>query len=285
MSDLPITRVRSIRECEKDEAWLRDRIYAEPQILGLGNLEVVARERTQPQGGRLDLLFKNPDDDSMFEVELQLGATDESHIIRTIEYWDSEKRRWPRRSHTAVLVAENINNRFFNVVRLLSHAVPIIGIQASIVQVGDVLGLHFTKILDTYEEPEENEAPQQAFDEAHWSRSYSGVLEVLRWFRALIEKRYGVTVVKYFEDYASLTVGPVARVWVHVRKNSRAFVEMRPTEAGRQEAVAFLDAQGLAYTMRGDTIRLNVSIQELRANTSLHEQLTAFLSPDLPTPV
>ncbi len=147
------------------------------------------------------------------------------------------------------------------------------------------MGLHFTKILDTYEEPEENEAPQQAFDEAHWSRSYSGVLEVLRWFRALIEKRYGVTVVKYFEDYASLTVGPVARVWVHVRKNSRAFVEMRPTEAGRQEAVAFLDAQGLAYTMRGDTIRLNVSIQELRANTSLHEQLTAFLSPDLPTPV
>ncbi len=89
MSDLPITRVRSIRECEKDEAWLRDRIYAEPQILGLGNLEVVSRERTQPQGGRLDLLLKNPDDDSMFEVELQLGATDESHIIRTIEYWDS----------------------------------------------------------------------------------------------------------------------------------------------------------------------------------------------------
>ena len=40
----------------------------------------------------MDLLLKNPDDDSMYEVELQLGATDESHIIRTIEYWDKAKK-------------------------------------------------------------------------------------------------------------------------------------------------------------------------------------------------
>jgi len=31
-----------------------------------------------------------------YHVELQLGATDESHIIRTIEYWDTERRRWPQ---------------------------------------------------------------------------------------------------------------------------------------------------------------------------------------------
>ena len=33
------------------------------------------------------MLLKDPEDDSMFEVELKLGATDETHIIRTIEYW------------------------------------------------------------------------------------------------------------------------------------------------------------------------------------------------------
>ena len=26
----------------------------------------------------------------MYEKEIQLGATDESHIIRTVEYWDIE---------------------------------------------------------------------------------------------------------------------------------------------------------------------------------------------------
>ena len=105
------------------------------KCLGSGCLQAVMKEKDQPQGGRLDLLLKNSDDDSMYEVELQLGATDESHIIRTIEYWDKAKK-WPKRSHTAVLVAEQITSRFFNVVHLLSMAVPIIGIQANIVQVG-----------------------------------------------------------------------------------------------------------------------------------------------------
>jgi hypothetical protein len=37
-------------------------------------------------------------------------------------------------------------------------AVPMIGIQANIIQVGEVRGLNFTKVIDSYEEPEEEEA-------------------------------------------------------------------------------------------------------------------------------
>ena len=85
-SDLPVTTIQSIHESGKNEFWLRDRIFENPTILGLGNLQAVTREKPQSQGGRLDLLLKNPDDDSMYEVEIQLGATNESHIIRTIEY-------------------------------------------------------------------------------------------------------------------------------------------------------------------------------------------------------
>jgi len=156
-TDIATAKTLSIRDCGKDEYWLQEKIYEDPTILGLGELQPVMKEKTQSTGGRLDLLLKNPEDDSMFEVEVQLGATDETHIIRTIEYWDHEKRRWPNRSHTAVLVAEVINNRFFNVVHLLSMSVPIIGIQANIVELNGFKGLHFTKIVDSYEEPEEGE--------------------------------------------------------------------------------------------------------------------------------
>ena len=31
----------------------------------------------------------------MYEVEVMLGETDPSHIIRCIEYWDIEKRKYP----------------------------------------------------------------------------------------------------------------------------------------------------------------------------------------------
>jgi hypothetical protein len=41
------------------------------------------QERIQPAGGRLDLLFQDAEK-RRYEVELQLGAVDESHIIRTI---------------------------------------------------------------------------------------------------------------------------------------------------------------------------------------------------------
>ena len=162
MPDIKITNVLTIAEHGHDEFWLRDLIYEDPSILGLGDLQAVGKESTQRRGGRVDLLLKDPADDSMYEVEIQLGATDESHIIRTIEYWDNTKKQWPRRSHTAVLVAEQITNRFFNVVQLLSLAVPVIAIQANIVQIGDAVGIHFTKIIDSYEEPEEEEPEQNA---------------------------------------------------------------------------------------------------------------------------
>jgi len=45
----------------------------------------------------------------MYEVEVMLGETDPSHIIRSIEYWDNEKRKYPQRQHFAVLIAESFD--------------------------------------------------------------------------------------------------------------------------------------------------------------------------------
>jgi hypothetical protein len=99
----------------------------------------------------------------MYEVEIMLGDTDETHIIRTIEYWDNEKRKWPKRQHTAVLLAETITRRFYNVIQLLSHAIPIVAVQANIVEADGKRILHFSKILDTYEEPEEKKTVRKRF--------------------------------------------------------------------------------------------------------------------------
>ena len=83
-----------------DERWLQDKINENPSLLGLGDLNVRDRERRQPSAGRLDLLLTSPESDTRYVVEIQLGATDESHLIRTIEYWDIERRRFPKYEHT-----------------------------------------------------------------------------------------------------------------------------------------------------------------------------------------
>jgi hypothetical protein len=281
MDNILTTKVLTIREAGHDEYWLRDKIYDDPSQLGLGDLKAVMREKTQSQGGRLDLLLKNPDDDAMFEVELQLGPTDESHIIRAIEYWDNEKRRWPNRSHTAVLVAEEITNRFFNVVHLLSLAVPIIGIEANILQVGDVRGLHFNKIIDSYEEPEESEAPQAQYDERHWLDAYPAALECAKWYKSLLQKLYGEIPIKYFEEYISLKVGGVARAWCATRKNDRVFFEIKYTEQNFQEAVDYLNGEGIQFGTRGGRyLTFNVNLRQLADNVKVHEWIAARLSPN-----
>lgn len=281
MDEVETAEVLSIRECGYDEYWLRDKIFEDPSVLGLGDLQAVMKEKTQAQGGRLDLLLKNPEeDDAMFEVELQLGATDESHIIRTIEYWDAEKRRWPSRTHTAVLVAEEITNRFFNVVHLLSMAVPIIGVQVKMVRVGDKKALHFIKVIDSYEEPEEERPTQQAFNEKYWVESWPGQLECAKWYKALLEKSYGEVPVKYFEWYVSLSVGGVARVWVNRRKNDRAFVQLKLGENNLQEAADYLSKGGVSFRTSNWGVSFNVNLQQLKEKATVHEWLASKLSPE-----
>jgi len=68
---------------ELNEKWVQEIIAKDPAIIGLGELILKDKERIQPKAGRLDLLLQ--DEDERFEVEIQLGKTDESHIIRTIE--------------------------------------------------------------------------------------------------------------------------------------------------------------------------------------------------------
>ena len=133
---------------EYTEKWVEDRIAEDPSILGLGDVVLRDRQRPQPGAGRLDLLLQDLDSKRRYEVELQLGATDEAHIIRTIEYWDIERKRYPQYEHCAVLIAENITSRFLNVISLFNGAMPLIALQMQAHQIGTHLTLIFTKVMD-----------------------------------------------------------------------------------------------------------------------------------------
>lgn len=131
-----------------DEKWVQDRIAEDPTILGLGELVMKDKERSQPKGGRLDLLLQDVERSHRYEVELQLGSTDETHIIRTLEYWDVERKRYPQYEHSAVLIAEDITSRFLNIIELFNGALPLIAIQLNAVQISNTISLVFTTVLD-----------------------------------------------------------------------------------------------------------------------------------------
>ena len=131
-----------------NEQWLQDVIAKDPEILGLGDLILKDKERKQPRAGRLDILLQDADINKRYEVEIQLGKTDESHIVRTIEYWDIERKRYPQYEHCAVIIAEEITSRFLNVISLFNGNIPLIAIQLTAYKNGDDYFLTFNTVLD-----------------------------------------------------------------------------------------------------------------------------------------
>lgn len=167
-----------------NEKMIQEFLSKNPNVLGFDdNIVLVKREKHQPSGGFLDILYENEDDEIRYCVEIQLGATDPSHIIRTIEYWDNEQKRYPNIRHIPVLIAEDITGRFFNVINLFNKAIPMIAIQMSAFkeQNGEV-SLSFTKIIDLYSLNAEDDSEELVTDRTYWeNKSTKNMVELAQY--------------------------------------------------------------------------------------------------------
>ena len=155
---LVVPTPKSLKDLNLSEKWVEDQLIQKPALLRLGEVELRGRQVSQPKAGRLDLLLEDTENKKRYEVELQLGRSDESHIIRAIEYWDFEMKRYPQYDHCAVLVAEDITSRFLNVISIFNGIIPLIAIQMQAYEIGDGVALTFTKVIDVLELGEDDSA-------------------------------------------------------------------------------------------------------------------------------
>lgn len=279
---LPVATIRGIKECGFNEAWLQSRIYDDPSCLAaclrLRELSGVMKERPQQAGGRLDLLLKNPDDDTMYEVEVMLDKTDESHIIRTIEYWDRERRKWPKRQHIAVLIAETITARFFNVIHLMSWAIPIIAVQANIVEVNGQRNLHFTRVLDTYEEPEDVEpGAVEPISEENWRTKYPWTLEAAKALIQTIAPELPHVSLNYVKSFISLKVGQYNYFTLYGKTSNKSVLQFRLSDEAFDKAKALLDDR-LTYEQKSDgRVKLWIDTPLIASNAEIFRSLARLV--------
>lgn len=272
-------RISLRAHADLNEKWLQDRIAEDPSILGLGDVSIMARERTTGQAGRLDLLLSDPEENRRYEVELMLGPTDPSHIIRTIEYWDIERRRYPAYEHVAVLVAEDITSRFLNVMSLLSGTIPFIAIQLNALKVGEQVVLDFVKVLDQTElrTDDEDEAGETApADRAYWvQRSSEDIVKiadtVLKMICANTPIAYSL---KYNRRFIGLSDGVRSRMFVYFvpRRKHMAFLAR---VADPKSWTARLQEEGVDAGVRRRSVRVSVGASELEDARPLIEELMA----------
>ena len=149
-----------------------------------------------------------------------LGKSDEKHIIRTIEYWDIERKRYPQYDHCAVIVAEDITSRFLNVIGLFNGQIPIIAVQMNALKVADHLTLAFTTVLDeltlAYEGEEDRD---EVTDRQYWeSKASKDTVTIADDLLELIHGFAPMFVLNYTKHYIGLA------------KNGRAnnFAVMKP---------------------------------------------------------
>ena len=198
------------------EGWVQQVIGDDPSLLGLGELDVRAVQRRQPRGGRLDMLLADPENLVRYEVELQLGATDPSHIIRTIEYWETERRRYPQYDHVAVIVAEEITSRFFTVISLFNGFIPIVAIQMTALHVDqDRVALVFTKVLDHAALGTDEDDQGEPTDRGYWEkRSTPKVMKLVDRIHSMVEQHHPDVEPNYTKNYIGLQKNGVANNYV-----------------------------------------------------------------------
>ncbi len=234
------------------EKQVQDLIADDPTILGLASeLEVRDRERRQPNGGRLDLLLVDPNTSKRYEVEIQLGATDESHIIRTIEYWDCERRRNPQYKHAAVIVAEDITTRFFNVIQLFNGAIPLIALKMTAYHTDNQYALTFVKVLDEIRGgPVDDDEPlPQPVDRSYWEtvRGTKKTLSLTDDLFAVVKEVESSATLKYNKYYIGLEVDGNTLNFVKFRPR-RGHVRMEIRLPQDLETDELLDSVGIDYT-------------------------------------
>ena len=279
------SRVISLKKSpDHSEKTLQEAIANNPEILGLGEITLRETERRQLNGGRLDLLFDDETTKVRYTVELQLGATDETHIIRTIEYWDNERSRNPHIDHIAVIVAEDITTRFLNVISLFNKSVPLIAIQLSAIEVGNDVTINCVKVLDlsTSMGWEEDSTSVVSTDRQYWLKKATS--ETIAMADKLLTIVHEVTENKnlemnYNKHYIGLASGGVANNFISMKP--RKHNVLLQIKLPRTDEVTELIEQSLeliSYDNRWNIYQVRVTQNDLTESNGVLKDLISRAS-------
>jgi hypothetical protein len=280
MDSLRYIKAQPIRlkgNSEFNERWLQSRIAEDPGILGLGELDLVGRERRQDTNGRLDLLLADVDEDRRFEVEIMLGATDESHIIRCIEYWDIERRRYPQYDHCAVLIAEDITSRFLNVLGLFIGQIPLIVIQVNALQVDDKIIVHFVRVMDRFSLRRDDEAEATTSpptDRAFWEgKASKASLELVDQVLALADNGSAKPQrLSYNRAYIGVDYEGDTEKFIYFRPKKK-FIHVYVQVDDKDEWVTPFEELGVATSLKKEHIKFTIDQAKFGAARPLLSKL------------
>jgi len=211
----------------------------------------------------------DPETNRRYEVELQLGKSDESHIIRTIEYWDYQRKKFPQYEHCAVLIAEDITSRFLNVISLFNGTIPFIAIQMKALRVHDGLSLFFTTVIDELNLGTEEEDEQEIVDRKYWeSKGTKESVKLVDNIFSIIETVAPGYALKYNKYYIGLSKSGISQNFVSfVPRKKVMLLHLKHEQTEEiEQLLSESDFDVLAYDRQWKQYRLRLTKKDIENN-------------------
>lgn len=185
--------------------------------------------------------------------------------------------RWPQRQHYAVLVAECITRRFFNVIQLLSHSIPIIAVQVNMIESGGHKALHFSKILDTYDEPDDGTGDGEVYDEAFWKKKAPWTIEAARALLECVGDLFEAPTIRFVKNYVAFNVMGNNYFWFHKRSAKKSLLGFRISDEHIDDVSQLLDAQNISFVQKRNRFKITSDAEFVNKNRDLFRHIAEFV--------
>ena len=147
----------------------------------------------------------------------------------------------------------------------MNRSIPIIAIQLNAAEIEGKITLQFTKVLDIYEPPEDEEGIGiDSVDRSYWeNKSNSKSIKILDELIGMAKEDYENVRITYNKYHVA--IGTVVRnfMWLHPRKtNSHIHMEIKIGKESFEWATDFLENKGLSFNPRSAEGNISLSLHD-----------------------
>lgn len=115
-------------------------------------------------------------------------------------------------------------------------------------------------------------------DEKYWRATYPGAYECACWYRDLLEKFSERVTPNFRKTMITLYVDGTVRAAIFPKKGDAAVISIEKlSEADITEVGMDLEREAIAVTRKGNLLRFNANLQQLKEKSSIHESIAKRL--------
>ena len=162
-------------------------------------------------------------------------------------------------------------------IQLLSHSIPIIAVQVNLIETDGHKALHFSKVLDTYEEPDDGTGDDEVHDEPFWKKKASWTIDAARALLEGVGDMFESPNLRFVKNYIAINVLGNNYFWFHKRSANKSLFGFRISDDHIEDISKLLDEQNISFVQKRNRIKITCDAEFIEKNRELLRQISEFV--------